>query len=211
MDMNGETKSTQDTFLQRETARKWAESAHIVIPARAELFAEFSKQINRRYSEAMTILELGSGPGLLAEHVFSHCKVKHYTLLDFSEAMKQIAFERLIAYQNSATFVQADLHDHAWADQFNMLDVVLTLQTVHELMDKRKAKPLFRQVFSTLRDGGYFYYCDLYYDTNYLGNDPALYLTQAKQKAALEHAGFNEVELLLSIQGMSMYQARKNP
>ena len=42
-----------------------------------------------------TILEIGSGPGLLAEEILRSCSVRRYVLLDSSTAMHDLAQERL--------------------------------------------------------------------------------------------------------------------
>jgi len=53
------------------------------------------------------VLELGSGPGLLAQRVLERCPdLESYTLMDFSEPMLAVSRERLAAF-SAASFVRA--------------------------------------------------------------------------------------------------------
>src|SRR4051812_24575069 len=53
------------------------------------------------------VLELGAGPGLLAEAILRVCTLDNYTLLDFSPPMLELSRARLAAHR-SAAFVCSD-------------------------------------------------------------------------------------------------------
>ena len=62
------------------------------------------------------LLELGSGPGLLAECILDRCpNVASYTLLDFSEHMLRLSRDRLERFP-AAQFVTANFTAPNWTD-----------------------------------------------------------------------------------------------
>ncbi|MGZ5885156.1 MAG: hypothetical protein ACXWJE_12400, partial [Burkholderiaceae bacterium] len=54
-----------------EDAQQWADSSMLKRPWRAEFFAEFASTIASSSSKTCRVLELGSGPGFLAEHLLN--------------------------------------------------------------------------------------------------------------------------------------------
>lgn len=63
------------------------------------------------------VLELGSGPGLLAENVLARCPgLAGYTLLDFSEPMLALSRDRLSRF-SSASFLCEDFRADAWVER----------------------------------------------------------------------------------------------
>src|SRR5678809_699640 len=60
------------------------------------------------------VLELGSGPGLLAHRVLQRCPdLETYALMDFSEPMLALSRERLAAFP-AASFVLASFKSEDW-------------------------------------------------------------------------------------------------
>ena len=92
-------------------------------------------------------LELGSGPGLLAECVLKHCpRLASYTLLDFSTACCRKARDRLAPF-HSARFVLASFKSPDWVEHVGgPFDSVISMQAVHELRHKRHAPDLSSNV-----------------------------------------------------------------
>ena len=74
------------------TAADWAASAFTKRPWRAEFFQVFSETILKHSPNgAVRILELGSGPGFLAEHLLQALPKSQYVALDSSAAMQALA------------------------------------------------------------------------------------------------------------------------
>ena len=48
----------------------------------------------------MRLLELGCGPGFLAEQLLQNCHISHYTLVDFSPHMLELSRERLAGFKD---------------------------------------------------------------------------------------------------------------
>ncbi|MFM6905198.1 MAG: methyltransferase domain-containing protein, partial [Acinetobacter tjernbergiae] len=78
-----------------EDALEWQETANIKRPWRKDFFDYYVHLIQIHHSDPCHILELGSGPGFLAQHLLSQLDHIEYTAFDFSEVMHQLAQEKL--------------------------------------------------------------------------------------------------------------------
>ncbi len=87
-------------------------------------------------------------------------------------------------------------------------DCVVSMQAVHEVRHKRHVPELYRQVYQLIATPGLALICDHvpWDDTRW---STTLFMTEAEQIAALSVAGFTEVGVLLSINGLVLYEARK--
>jgi len=185
-------------------ARPWAETALARRPVRPEFFDAFAREIGR---DGARILELGSGPGFLAEHLLRAWPGLDYTALDFSPAMHQLAAERLGERAARVRFVQRSFREAAWVDGLGPFDVVVTHQAVHELRHKDHATTLHAQVRPLLAAGGRYLVCDHHLGGEGLSNDQ-LYMTVDQQRDALLRAGFTDVEAVLVKGGLALHRAR---
>jgi cyclopropane fatty-acyl-phospholipid synthase-like methyltransferase len=155
------------------------------------------------------VLELGSGPGLLAERVLQRCpQVERYTLLDFSEPMLQLSRDRLSAFP-AASFLHASFKAEDWTRHAaGPFDCVVSMQAVHELRHKRHASRLYAQIYDVLASPGLVLVCDhLPFDES--AASTALYMTELEQFAALEQARFDRVRVELAIDGLVLYAAER--
>ena len=185
-------------------ARPWAETALAKRPARPEFFDEFAREIGR---DGARVLELGSGPGFLADHLLRAWPALAYVALDFSPAMHELAAARLGERAADVRFVQRSFRDAEWADGLGEFDVVVTHQALHELRHKDHATALHAQVRPLLSAGGRYLVCDHYLGGDGLSNDQ-LYMTVAQQREALLRAGFASVEPVLVKGGLALHRAQ---
>ena len=90
-----------------EDAREWAETATQKRPWRSEFFQAFAHLIEQQSSgKECRVLELGSGPGFLAQHLLQALPNIDYAALDFSEAMHTLARERLGEASSRVQFIK---------------------------------------------------------------------------------------------------------
>src|SRR4051812_45686094 len=92
-------------FQNPEEARAWAERANAKRPSREKFFQAFADQIASLGQQDVSVLELGSGPGFLAERILRAMPNAVYTALDFSPAMHALARERLGTFSGGVRFV----------------------------------------------------------------------------------------------------------
>lgn len=191
--------------LQREVdAKAWAESANRLRPWRNQFFEAVSAAIPS--DRAARILELGSGPGFLAEHILRSHPAARMVLLDLSEPMHTLAIERLKPFAGRVSYVCRSFKGEDWTDGLGTFDYIVTNQAVHELRHKRYAESLHRSVRSILNVNGLYLVSDHFCGEGGMKND-ALYMTVEEQRQALLAAGFEEVCELLCLGGMVMHGA----
>ena len=141
-----------------EDARVWTAEANQKRPSRDRFFQEISSSIRSvmaiKSAGLPAVLELGSGPGFLAERILSDFPELRYVALDFSAAMHTLAKQRLCGFENQITYVNRSFRVSDWADDLGAFDAVITIQAVHELRHKRHHVELHRGVKSVLKPGG---------------------------------------------------------
>ena len=100
-------------FLDAGQVSGWVAACEVDKPWRDPMRECFADLVGA-LPQGAQVLELGSGPGYLAQAVLQHCPhVESYTLLDFSEHMLQLSRTRL-AHFEAARFVKADFKTAAW-------------------------------------------------------------------------------------------------
>lgn len=174
-------------------------------PYREDFFAAFADELHAIGKPAITILELGSGPGFLAHHLLSKIPDAQLTLLDYSAAMHEIARRRLNDNLGKITFVERSFKEPGWQFGLGQFDAVITNQAVHELRHKRYAAALHAQVKKLLCVGGVYLAADHYFGEGAMQNDQ-LYMTLDEQRSCLESAGFTASEVLVK-GGRALYRA----
>ena len=186
----------------------WTATADGKRPWRARIREYIANRIARLPMGAR-VIDLGSGPGFLAECVLKRCPhLASYTLLDFSEHMMALSRERLAPYP-VASFVLASFKSEDWTRRVERpVDCVVSTQAVHELRNKRHARRLYEQVHEILAPEGLALICDHtpFDDT---AKSIALYMTEQEQQQALADAGFANVRIELAIDSLKLYAADK--
>ena len=187
-------------------ACEWERTAFEKRPWRTDFFAMFVDQLKHRQSEVRSVLELGSGPAFLARHLLGELPDLRMVLLDFSEAMHELAKLRLGPLVSRVEFLTRNFKNSDWVQNLTPFDAVVTNQAVHELRHKRYAEELHKQVRTVLRPGGTYLVCDHFSGEGGM-SDAQLYMTVAEHKTALESAGYASVSRLLSMGGLVLYSA----
>jgi SAM-dependent methyltransferase len=156
---NGDVLTTVD-HRDEETARRWAVESAVGKPYRPWFRAEFARVLAQRGPAPQRILELGSGPGLLAERVLRDVAVSEYVLFDFSEAMMRMAREAL-GPRTDVTCHVGDFKSDDWHLGLDgPFDAIISMQAVHEIRHKRHVPLLYSRVKTLLRRGGLLLICD---------------------------------------------------
>lgn len=186
--------------------RAWVEDTVKRRPSRPHFFAAFVEALNAAGAASRSVLELGSGPGHLAERILLYCSISRYVALDFSAAMHEIARERLMPFLDRVEFVQGDFMSPDWGASLGRFDAVVTMQSAHETRHKRHLPSFIRSTMQRLVPSGALLYSDHYAEDG-SGKNPLLMATRAEQRQALEQAGFGDIRLLLDEGGMALYRA----
>lgn len=195
-------------FHDPAQARQWVETAITRRPARPAFFAAFIAALDPALAPGATVLELGSGAGLLAEPVLGGAPaIARYDLLDCSVPMHELTRERLAPFALRTRHLERDCKRDDWAAGLGGYDAVLTMQAVHEVRHKRHVATLYAQVLPLLKPGGLFLVCDHYAGGPVRNMHAELFFTRDEQPATLRAAGFAAVERLLELDEMALYRA----
>jgi SAM-dependent methyltransferase len=186
-------------------AREWESTAMSKRPWRTAFFVEFAAAIKAAPVSVGRVLELGSGPGFLAEHLLNALPSVSYVALDFSPSMHQLAETRLGPLSARVQFVERSFREPIWPQGLGMFEAIVTNQAVHELRHKRYALELHRQAKELLASGGSYLVCDHFVGEGGMKNDQ-LYMTVSEQFNALASAGF-VVEQLFLKGGLVLHRA----
>lgn len=187
-------------------ARNWEATAMSKRPWRKEFFERFAAVIASAPIPVNRMLELGSGPGFLAEHLLQALPTVSYIALDFSSAMRQLAANRLGPLASRVQFVERSFRESDWSEGLGRFDCVVTIQAVHELRHKCYAPELHAQVKQVLEPDGLYLVCDHFFGEGGMKDDQ-LYMSVEEQREALLNAGFATVEQLMLQGGLVLHYA----
>jgi SAM-dependent methyltransferase len=186
-------------------AREWEGTAQSR-PGRSEMFQAFTEQLRELERSSLLVLDLGSGPGFLADHLLSNIPGLKMSLLDFSLPMHELARARLGDRAFQAAFLSRSFKDPTWVYGLGLFDVVVTNQAVHELRHKRYARALHCQVKQVIAPGGIYIVCDHFCGDGGMSNDQ-LYMSIEEQRHALSDAGFQSVRQIRRSGTLVMHRA----
>ena len=191
----GDVPSSID-FRSMIDARDWANTAMTKRPWRTEFFVRIAEALAGLAGTQPSILELGSGPGFLAEHLLTAFPGSTYAALDFSPVMNELAKERLGVLANRVVFIERDFRALDWSHALPMVDAVVTVQAVHELRHKRHASSFYRPIRPLLKRRGMLLACDHFAGEHGM-SDSALFMTPEEHVAAIREGGFSNVDSLM--------------
>lgn len=192
-------------YFDQDYVDDWVGIANTRRPHRAKFIDAFVTEISRLAEP--DLLDLGAGPGFLAEQVLSRCAVSSYHLLDFSPRMLELARARLAGFGERVFFHQIDfLQENWWQSLPAGFDAVVSLQAVHEVFQAERISKLYSGVASLVAEGGKIIIADkLDFETE----EGTGFLTIEDHETALERAGFREFRRVLEIEDMIMFEAKK--
>ena len=203
--MSGPDVPSPIDFCDPGDAREWERTAQSR-PGRESVFRAFASELEGLKASDPLVLELGSGPGFLADFLLQAMPHIRLTLLDFSRAMHDLARIRIGDAASRVRFVERSFKEPNWIDGLGPFDAIITNQAVHELRHKRYAGALHSQVQQLLRSGAPYLVCDHWYGDGGM-SDGQLYMTFAEQRHALEGAGFVDIREVILAGSLVMHRA----
>lgn len=192
-------------FFDQEYVDYWAEIANSKRPHRAQFFDAFVAELTRLGEP--NVLDIGAGPGFLAEQVLARCAVSSYHLLDFSPLMLELARNRLANFGERVFFHQVDFLEANWWHLLpeKNFDAALSLQAIHEVRQAEKIAQLYTGVASLVTDGGKIIIAD---KLDFVTEEGRGELTIRDHENALDRAGFRDFRRVLEIEDLIMFEAR---
>ncbi len=186
-------------------ATHWAATADERYPARHAFWDLFTTELVGGFGRRIRILELGSGPGFLAQRILRAGVASTYTLVDISPAMHGLARARLSDQADKLVFVTANYGLPGWNEGLGPFDAIVSLQAVHEVRQKERVGPLYAALRRRMTSGGLALICDRYLTPEHPG-DTEMHMTRAEHEAALVQGGFGDVRLLHAAAELAMFR-----
>lgn len=173
-------------------------------PGRVQMLEAFVIELQK--SKPSAILELGSGPGFLAERILNALPEVSYAALDFSAVMHDLARSRLGARGQQVTWIERDFRSAGWSRDLPKFPAIVTLQAVHELRHKNRAAALHARVRDLLAPGGSYLMCDHWCGDGGMANSE-LYMSLDEHAAALASAEFDNFERVMRAGTLVFFRA----
>lgn len=178
-----ERKSIINRF--NENASQYDSQRRKLIPCFDDFYSIPVSIINIPTSQP-TVLDIGSGTGLMSSCILEKYPEAKMTLIDLSDKMMEIAKDRFSGRSN-INYVTDDYTTHEFHGKF---DIIVSSLSIHHLTDEEK-KNLYRRVYTLLNEGGFFVNAD-----QVLGQTPfieTLYKNDWNYK--IENSGLSQEEI----------------
>jgi SAM-dependent methyltransferase len=176
-------------FFDPAYVKHWSDSITRYRPERKKLFKAFVAEAARIKKSALSVFELGCGPGFLAEALLENCNIARYTLVDFSPEMLKLSGSRLAKFIDQIVFIQADFKKENWTNAIAAgFDLIVSLQAVHELRHASRIPKLYSQLHELLVPGGKILICD--HVNSPSGYRAAHFMTVEEHLATFNKVGF---------------------
>lgn len=144
----------QHQFHDPDFVAGWADR-FVPTPARMALFERMHAELAAALPPDATLVELGVGPGYLAEYLLAALPEVRYWGVDFSRPMLELAGRRLRAHGPRLGLVRADLLADAWGQRIpESIDAVVTTWSLHDLGSQANVEAVYRSCARELRAGG---------------------------------------------------------
>lgn len=187
-------------FHDEEFVAGWADR-FVPTPERLELFNVILSELRSSIPKDGRVVELGIGPGYLAEHLLNAMPGINYYGIDFSSPMIEIARQRLGQHSARLDFVQADLVKEAWwAGVTAPINAIISTWALHDLGSQENVERVYKICAQALKDDGIFLNGD------FIKPDKAIYEYEsgrfeiAKHLEILNRAGFKNAECLVVLE-----------
>ena len=142
-------------FHDMDFSQGWADR-FTPTPDRLALFETILQQIREIGGEDCHVLELGIGPGYLADYLLSRLPNITYEGLDFSKAMLKIAADRLTKFKDRVSYTQADL-TKGWQKRISKAPkVVVSTWALHDLFSQENIASVYQRTKEALQPDGLF-------------------------------------------------------
>ena len=208
--MNVKEVPSDHDFFDPAYVKQWSDSIVRYRPERQQLFKVFAAEAARIEKAALSVFELGCGPGFLAEALLQNCQIARYTLIDFSPQMLELSRNRLARFKERTVFYQLNFKKSDWTAALPTdFDLVVSLQTVHELRHASRIPELYAQLYSLLAPGGSLLICDHVNSSLPSGHRAAHFMTVEEHLSTFKEVGFIKAREICPAADLSLMAAEK--
>lgn len=149
-------------FHDRDWVENYAETITTRRPERVEAFAHIVDQVRALDGDSLTVIELASGPGLLAMELLEGVEHLQLVGVDYSQEMVRFAKKKAADYQDRCQFLCVDLKEDNWADGLpTNVDAIVSNMALHDLDDLKFVEAVYQKSADLLKSGGLFLNAEL--------------------------------------------------
>lgn len=142
-------------FKDPQRVEKYEFWQDILVPGRKEMYDAIVRMLPLG-DEKVTIVDLGCGQGYLSELLLNRFPFVHLVGVDFSEPMLNAARNRLAAFRERITLIEADFNNPSWCTAIEgKARAVLSTHAIHHLTSDEK-QTLFERLFQITDERGFF-------------------------------------------------------
>jgi SAM-dependent methyltransferase len=144
----------QHQFHDNQCALEWT-NRFVPTPERLQLFDTIIQQVSETSLPAPHIVELGIGPGYLAERLLKKISNVTYEGVDFSSPMLELASTRLAAHRSRIRLTQADLINEDWgAKVCQPVGAIISTWALHDLGSEKSTMKVYQACHRILANEG---------------------------------------------------------
>jgi SAM-dependent methyltransferase len=197
-------------FFDPAYVKQWTESILRYRPERRKLFKLFAAEAAQINRDALSVFELGCGPGFLAEVLLQDCDIARCTLVDFSPEMLELSRTRLAKFKDRTVFLQLDFKKNDWTAAVPAgFDLIVSLQAVHELRHASRIPKLYAQLYGLLVPGGRILICDHVNSPSPAAYRAAHFMTVKEHLSTFEKVGFINAREICPAADLSLMAAER--
>jgi SAM-dependent methyltransferase len=138
-----------------EDVAEWTASLQTRYPERGAVMQHIVAQLKALPFAELQVVELGPGPGLLAELLLGELPWLTYTGFDSSKLLLAFARTKLAPFGQRARLIQADLNTESWLTQLpDQIQAIISLQALHDLGEEGHINRIYGLAQRLLVPGG---------------------------------------------------------
>lgn len=190
----------QHEFHDAQFAHDWADR-FVPTPERLQLFDTIIRRLIEGPLPARHIVELGIGPGYLAERLLERMPDITYEGVDFSRPMLNLAATRLTAHAARVRFTRADLVNDDWtAKTSRPVGAIVSTWALHDLGSEANTGHVYQACCALLPPGGVFLNGDFVKPDGTRHEYEAGRFEVARHLDILHAAGFRDAQCLVYLE-----------
>ena len=197
-------------FHDAEWVRNYADTVNERRPERLEVFTHVASLLMDGVDDAPTVVELASGPGMLAGVLLATIPGLSYIGIDYSAPFIEVARKKLISFNGRVHLHKADLNEDDWPSLLpSPIHAVVSNMAIHDLGSEAAVTATYRKATQLLEPGGLLINADLVtkHDDDEPPSDGKLKIPRHLE--ILTDLGFEDVRSTLDLGHYACIVARK--
>lgn len=189
----------RDLRTQADVA-EWTAGLQTRYPERTEVMRHLVAQLKALPFLVPQVVELGPGPGLLAELLLRELPQMQYIGFDSSELLLAYAQNQLAPFGTRAKLIHADLNTEDWLAHLpNDIHALISLQAMHDLGDESHISRIYGLARRLLTSGGLLLNADFVVPPGQKNPDQPGRRSIARHLELLHAHGFERVSCTLKL------------